>query len=210
MAADTHFYPYQTSPSRRPGLILLGIALGLALVLPGADLKLLAAAFGIAPAFWLIRETRRRQTGLTLASDELILRHPFGWRPLRIPYAHLAGIQSLDHRARLGLVYYMPRPVFDGAADPRPPRIRTALTTPLADLAATLAALDARLAAHPPDGALYPRLSPDQTRAHLQRRRLRRAALTAGLALALPLILIGLLRLAFEIYRVLTYGLNPR
>lgn len=210
MAADSRFYPHQTSPSRRPGVILVGIVLGLVLILPEADLKLLAASCGIAPAFWLIRETRRRQTGLTLVSDEIILRAPFGWRPLRIPYTHVGGVQPRDRRTRLGFVYYVPRPAFEGAADPRPPRVRAALTAPLADLPAALADLDARLAVHPPDGADCPRLSADQTHAYLQRRRLRRAALVAGLTLAFPVILIGLLRLGFDVYRALAYGFHPR
>lgn len=210
MVADSRVYPHQTSPSRRPGVILVGIVLSLVVILPGADLKLLAVVCGVAPAFWLIRETRRRQTGLTLASDEMILRAPFGRRPLRIPYAHVGGIQPRDRRTRLGVVYYVPRPAFEGAADPRPPRVQAALTAPLADLPTALADLNARLAVHPPDGTACPRLSADQTNAYLQRRRLRRTALIAGLTLALPAILIGLLRLGFDVYRALAYGFHPR
>jgi hypothetical protein len=136
----------------------------------------------------------------------MILRAPFGWRPLRIPYTHVGGVQPRDRRTRLGFVYYVPRPAFEGAADPRPPRVQAALTAPLADLPTALADLNARLAVHPPDGTACPRLSADQTNAYLQRRRLRRTALIAGLTLALPAILIGLLRLGFDVYRALAYG----
>jgi hypothetical protein len=198
-------YRYRSGDSPWPALAILIIALLLTLLLPAADLRLLAFLFALPPLLWLALEGRRRATEMTLEVDALHLGRPFYWRALIIPYDRIAGFQPWD-RNRLGFVYYVPRPDFEGEADPRPPRLRATVSPPLADRTAALSDLAARLEAAPHTDPRFSALPGEQIQAHLRRRRLRRSGLTVALILASPLLVIAIFRLGFELARALHLG----
>ncbi|MBN1965754.1 MAG: hypothetical protein JW910_13970, partial [Anaerolineae bacterium] len=76
--ATSQTYPYQPTGSLRPAGLLLVIAAMLTVLLPEADLRLLAALFALPPLLWLALAWRRARTSLTLTSNALVIRHPFG------------------------------------------------------------------------------------------------------------------------------------
>ncbi len=190
-------YHYQSTGSRRPAALLAAIALAVGLIIPAADLRLLAFIFALPALFWLFREWRRQRTGLTLTADALELQHPFGLRPQKIPYMLIGGIipQKTD---RLGIAYYVPRPDFEGEPDPRPPRLRLTLTAPLTHLDDLIADLAHRLD-NSRDTATTRTLPVDEVKRRFYMRRFRHRAFGIALFLATPLLTILAARLIFTL-----------
>jgi hypothetical protein len=196
---------YRSGGSPRPAFAILAIALLLTLLLPAADLRLLAFLFVLPPLVWLGLEWRRQATCLVLDTDSLHLGRPLRPRPLTIAYGRVSGLAPWGPD-RIGLVYAVPRPPFEGEPDPRPPRLRVAISAPLADRAAALADLTARVADVPRADPCSPALPDDHILAHLRRHRWRQRGLIAALILASPLVTIAIFRLGFELARSLRIG----
>ena len=198
-------YPYRSGGAWWPAAAILAVALSFTLVLPAADLRLLAFLFALPSLVWLGLEWRRRATRLILEAETLHLGRPFRPGSLELPYGQVGGIQPWEAN-RIGIVFHVPRPAFEGEVDPRPPRMRVAVSAPLADRAAALADLSARLADAPRADPRYPALPAEQVQAYLRRRRWRRGGLAVALILASPLLAIVLFRLGYELVRALRLG----
>ncbi|GEM_PF-2932324 len=199
----TTLYRYQSSGSPRPALLILAVTLPLTVLLPAADLRLLAALFALPSLVWLAYECRRRRTGLLLTIDTLIIRHPLGLRPEQIPYTQIGGVIHWTRGPRLGIVYYIPRPPFEGETDPRPPRLRATATAPLTDLPTALADIRQRITQAQLPEAPFPRLTETDVEKRLRSRRLRRVGLSIAAFLATPLIVIIAAHIVFALLRAL-------
>lgn len=183
-------YHYQVGEPLWPAAVMLAVAVGLAVLLPDADLRLLALTFAAPPLLWLLLQWRRRMGQLTLADEVLIIRHPFSLRKQRIRYEQVAGVITWTQMPRLGLAYWVKRPPFEGLDDPRPPRLLTTATAPLADLPAALTALQGQIRQHPSADPALERLDDTIIRQRLRARRLRRAIMGGLIFLATPLLVI--------------------
>ncbi len=203
------FFPYQHEEGRSltAAVAIIVASLLLALLLPAAELRLLAALFAIPPALWRINQHRLSQTGLTLEVDHLSLRLPMGFRPKRIAYRAIGGAILADG-ARIGLAYAVARPPFEGAEDTRPPRRRTLSTYPLHNASDAAATLRQRIRAAERDSATFPLLSDEAVIQMLRRARLRRIALSIALLLASPLLVMLSVRMIFSLYAAVYHGLR--
>ncbi len=190
-------------------MVIIAITLTLVVFLPAHDLRLLALVFAAPALFWASRELLRRRAGLRLESDSLVLRHPASLRPLRVPYRQVGGVLAWPRADTLGIVYYLPRPPFEGEEDPRPPRIRTTITAPVEKAGAALAGLrDRSEAAHGPNADRnMPLLAEAEVGKRLRGRRFRRRMLAVVAFLAMPLLTILASRLLFILINAVRYVL---
>jgi hypothetical protein len=148
------------------------------------------------PALWLLRQLRLRQTGIWLDDTQITICHPWSLRTQHIPRERIQGMMRWTAQGRLGLVYHIPRPQFEGADDPRPPITRVTSTAPLADPTATLTTIQDWLPGEPV-------LAETDVKARLQRRRFRRLALAIAVFLATPLLTMLGVQIVFALYGAL-------
>ena len=165
-------FPYRHSA---PGgaLYIIGGALGLALILPGAALRWLALLCAVGPALWLICEQLRRRCAVRLTDTHIIIEQPLPLFTRRIPYSKIVGMLPDAHNAH-ALAYRRP---------PRQPGAPPRLTLARFDRVEHEDALWEVLHHHTP--AMLP-LDAAQVAHYLRRRRRRRRILGVALLLAVP------------------------
>lgn len=193
--------------SLRLAILLLALTLTLAVILPAHDLRLLALVFAIPAIFWISRGLLRRRAFLHLKAEALTLRHPTSLGTQHLPYHHIGGVLAWPNPDTLGIVYYLPRQPFEGEEDPRPPRLCTTITAPLAGINKLLPDLESRVrTAH--DSAAntsMPLLPEADVRRRLRGRRFRRRMLAVIIFLATPLLTILASRVLFTLINAIRY-----
>lgn len=181
---ETHYLYRRTSPVTT--FVMLGIAVALALLLPDAGWRLLAAWSALGPAVWLAGEALRRRRAVRLTDTHVIVEQPLLLFMRAVPYADITGVLTTATRAHstLALAYRKP---------PRQPglRPRLGLVTfdPIEGEAAFWETLLSRIPVDLP-------FSEAQVMGFLRARRIRRRMLVVAALLGIPFVVIILSRVA--------------
>ena len=197
----TASYPHDTRRMMRAAAVIFSAGMVAALLIPDTGWRVLAAIFTLPWGWWGCYQWRLSRSGLILDGGLLTVRRPLWPRPLRIPLAQIGGVMTWPKK-RLGLIYYTPRPMFEGAEDPRPPRKHSLITLPLTDGDALLHALQQAVASREAD-PLFPAWDNETLAQQLRRYQRNRTGLRVGLVMITPLLVILGVRLAFTVYAVL-------
>ncbi len=131
-------FRYRVEPLR-PALILIGVVLVVALIMPSTAARLLTLVFLSGPVVWSGLQLARRGCGVTINDGLIALQACLTRRIRRIPLAQVQA-HKITATDQLAVAYLQPRRTEPGN-EARPPRLRLYVTAALADPVALMAAL---------------------------------------------------------------------
>lgn len=124
-------HPYRVEPLR-PALILIGVVLLIALLMPNPAARILTLVLLSGPLAWGALQLTRKGRGVILSEDQIELQSGVLRRSTHIALSQIQCWEMIPD-GQLSLAYLKPRKVDNPRDEPRPPRLKIYVTPALAE-----------------------------------------------------------------------------